>query len=96
MGHAGACLCALLINTPWHNNCGHQPPVAPREACYSTPEAAGSSHRLLVHASANGFDSSGMLAAITQHSPRVRAIGVMSETSSDMATDSGCPSPRVR
>ena len=61
----------------------YQPPMAPREAYYSTLDTAGFAHGVLVHASANGFDNRGTLDAVRQHFPRARAIGVVAESSND-------------
>lgn len=68
---------------PLAPDCKYQPPLATSTSHIAALNAAGFQHGVLVHASANGFDNSGVLDATASHRDRIAAIAVFSEDVTD-------------
>ncbi|MDP3339310.1 amidohydrolase [Frigidibacter sp.] len=66
---------------PLMPGCPYLPPIAPREAHLAGLETAGFGFGALVHASANGFDNSGVLDAVAAAPQRLHAVGVVAADS---------------
>ncbi len=68
---------------PLAPDCKYQPPLATATSHIAALDAAGFRHGVLVHASANGFDNSGVLDAAAAHRDRIVAIAVLPEDVTD-------------
>jgi 2-pyrone-4,6-dicarboxylate lactonase len=68
---------------PLAADCRYQPPFAPCDAHQAMLDTAGFTHGVLVHASANGFDNSGVLHAVALNPSRNLAIAVVPEDIGD-------------
>jgi 2-pyrone-4,6-dicarboxylate lactonase len=68
---------------PLAEDCRYQPPLATSDAHIFMLDAAGFTHGVLVHASANGFDNSAVLEAVQKNPSRLHAVAVVPEDVSD-------------